>query len=1797
MRSVGLRRKILLSTAIGLAAMLAMPTAAFAATSTGTDTIATRATDFTDSIDIPMFAGCGDLSSVTVTLTATLQATINIENTGEDTLDDGLGGDVMSFSEARVSLRRPDGSEITFVLPRREYNDGILGSFDGTIDFAGTSGVSHGPFTVTESSSVVLTDPADLALFTGAGTLSLPTVADGDTGTTIGTGNLATANQTRAEVSADVTYTFGSCPQLGIDKIPGADSVAVGDVLPYTLNVSNTGEDASINTIIHEVVPVGTTFNAAASTAGWSCADGAPEGTECELSLGRIAGNGGTAAANFAVNVVSDQVSVASVENNVSVTGTGEDTGIPVEGTDETDTPIKRPALDVVKDDLGVTAFEGESYPYLITVDNTGDADASGVVVTETVPVGGRFDAAASSPGWSCGDGAAAGAVCTMNVGTITPAQEPVLLFFAVEVVAPLAESQTSLVNTVSARSVEGATDEDTEDTPVPAPAYELTKVAVPEGAVDANGVIVYDLALRNVGGRIGHGVTLHETVPVGTTFEEDGSSANWTCGDGAAAGTVCTLFIGDLAPDALVNRTFAVRVNGSLAAGQTRIDNVATVRDNIDPTVDDDSDDATNPLRGVEPTYTITKSDGGVSAVAGQTVTYDIDVTNVGAQAGTGVQLRETVPVGSTFSAAASTAGWSCADGAVAGTECTFAVGTLAGGGGTFSANFAVRVVDSLPADLTQLDNTVRVGDDIDPPADDASDDDDTPVSGSPALALVKSDDGALASPGGVIRYSLQVTNSGTRAATPVVLSETVPVNTTFDAGASDSRWICGGVTAGSTCVLQLATLAGNGGTDSVNFAVQVVSPLSAAVTQIVNRATAGTPGLPPVGDEEDTPLSAPNLTFLKSATATVVSPGDSLEYLLTAANTGGRTVPSVRIVETVPANTTFDASNSSPGWSCADDAPAGTTCTLNIGDLAGGGSVDRTFAVQVNNPLPTGVTTVANQAVLDDGDPTTTDPSDGEETPVDAAPVLDVAKTDNGVTAEPGDTVTYTITVTNRGDTGATGVFITETVPANSTFVASASAAGWSCANGAPAGTQCVLTIGALAGGGASASRAFAVAVDDIVPAGTDRLYNSVTVSDDDTPGTPDDTDEDETPLDGVGPVLSVAKTDDGITVAPGGVIEYDVTATNDGNVAAAGVVLTETVPTNTTFTTAGSDARWSCANGAVAGTTCTLTVGALAAGGGTTTVAFAVRAVSPLPTGVTQIANRVTIQDDDNPGTVDDTDDEDTPTVVASLGDRVWYDVDSDGVQDPGEPGLVGVKVTLEGCGVSLETVTGPGGQYLFSNLAPCADYSVVVDPSTVPSGLTVATYDLDGVATPGAIADLESGENRRDVDFGFVGSARLGDTVFEDLDGDGVQDPGEPGMPGVTVTVTWAGPDGDCSTTSDNVSWSLTTGVDGFYEATDLPSGTYCVTITPPDGYGPTTPISVTTVLDPGEDDPTVDFGLRGTQSLGDRVWFDIDSDGVQDLGEPGIPGVKITAVDTCTGVVRTATTDANGTYLFENLGPCTYEVSLDSTTLPAGTIPTFDLSGPIDRVATVDLAVGDNRRDVDFGEVGAGSLGDRIWNDADDDGVQDPGEAGIPGVTVTLTSVNCLGLTRTATTDASGNYTFTGLPACEYTVTVDPATVPADLAQSGDLDSVLDNKTTVKLGAGEDRVDLDFGYSPTQILEDGNVPPGTPGTPGTGTPSNPGPSVRGASIGRLAVTGMDPALLLQVGLWSVLAGLALVLVTTRRRGAVSPSLDPRRLWMPPQSRLDQPDTALRPAELRSGETHRRVRTRLVDQSGY
>ncbi len=413
-----------------------------------------------------------------------------------------------------------------------------------------------------------------------------------------------------------------------------------------------------------------------------------------------------------------------------------------------------------------------------------------------------------------------------------------------------------------------------------------------------------------------------------------------------------------------------------------------------------------------------------------------------------------------------------------------------------------------------------------------------------------------------------------------------------------------------------------------------------------------------------------------------------------------------------------------------------------------------------------------------------------------------------------------------------------------------------------------------------------------------------------------------------------------------------------------------------------------------------------------------------------------------------------------VTGHIGDRVWEDLDRDGIQDGGEPGVEGVTVDLyddlggfvgskstDADGEFLFTKVDPGDYFLDFELAAGFDLFTIQDAGgddTLDSDV-----DDDGETVTFAVAIASTS----DWDAGVILS-QLGDRVWHDLDGNGLQDGGEPGVEGVTVTLF---------DDLDAVVDQALTDAGGRYHLASLP-GNYYLQVTLPAGFlftardqgaddtldSDVNANGVTSVFSwSGGVDESLDAGLvtapPSTAAVGDRVWLDEDANGIQDGGESGVSGVVVDLFDGG-GLVASTMTDLAGNYDFSDLTPGSYYLGF---TAPAGFLFSPRDVGANDAVdSDVDplsgltslfvLVAGETALTWDAGLISETALvGDRVWLDADANGIQDGGETGVPGITVNVyreadppfplqgTPVD------TAVTDGDGFFAFTVEPGTYF----------------------------------------------------------------------------------------------------------------------------------------------------------------------
>jgi SdrD B-like domain len=319
------------------------------------------------------------------------------------------------------------------------------------------------------------------------------------------------------------------------------------------------------------------------------------------------------------------------------------------------------------------------------------------------------------------------------------------------------------------------------------------------------------------------------------------------------------------------------------------------------------------------------------------------------------------------------------------------------------------------------------------------------------------------------------------------------------------------------------------------------------------------------------------------------------------------------------------------------------------------------------------------------------------------------------------------------------------------------------------------------------------------------------------------------------------------------------------------------------------------------------------------------------------------------------------------------------------------------------------------------------------------------------------------NNPQIDAGFVPVGSLGDFVFNDKNGNGVQDATDTPIAGIKVYLLDA-------TTGAKLDSTLTD-VAGKYLFDSLLAGNYKVKFVVPAGSeattktagtdttkdsninpdGTTDAVTIDTTLplgNVGRNNPTIDAGIKPAYgSIGDYVWTETNNDGQQTSGEAPIAGVKVYLLDGTTGAKLDSTvTDALGKYLFDSLLTGAYKVQFVA---PAGTIAAKQNTGAdvtdsdanklglsqLINIDTTKLPTDTlrNNPQIDAGFVPVGSIGDYVFEDKDNSNTQTIGDLPLAGVKVYLLDATTGAKLDSTTTDVDGLYLFDSLVAGNYKV--------------------------------------------------------------------------------------------------------------------------------------------------------------------
>ncbi|MFC1758264.1 SdrD B-like domain-containing protein [Planctomycetota bacterium] len=438
--------------------------------------------------------------------------------------------------------------------------------------------------------------------------------------------------------------------------------------------------------------------------------------------------------------------------------------------------------------------------------------------------------------------------------------------------------------------------------------------------------------------------------------------------------------------------------------------------------------------------------------------------------------------------------------------------------------------------------------------------------------------------------------------------------------------------------------------------------------------------------------------------------------------------------------------------------------------------------------------------------------------------------------------------------------------------------------------------------------------------------------------------------------------------------------------------------------------------------------------------------------------------------------------SPVAAQSIHGRVWNDVNRNGIQDLGEPGVAGFEVQVENLYENrlYEVDTDSNGRFEFdgAKLLP-GDYQLEfrgLEKNPWLEWRASPAHARDGSA-PHEDSDLEVDFRTRDFairalsddvsnsvafDAGVFESSQVVGTIWNDLDRNGSFGEGESGVERYTVNLLNANGDIVQQTLSD---------LHGVFQF-NVNRGDFMIEVETPDGVRITRNDAPADGTESGVDPETgrsdlfsidgnaavrnVSVGVtsKGTRDIIGRVWHDINANGIQDQDEPGFDDAKVELENSSFFELFETRTNQNGFFTIPGsllLPGSTYHVhykkpeagmrvgprnanSNVATNSDNDAQPTNRRSAPIE-LSPIELAEVSGPLRQDAGFYLPTTIQGGIWDDENGNGLRDATEKTVPGVTVELLRAES-NVVATVTTNIDGLYEFEDItPGTDYRVRV------------------------------------------------------------------------------------------------------------------------------------------------------------------
>jgi uncharacterized repeat protein (TIGR01451 family) len=801
--------------------------------------------------------------------------------------------------------------------------------------------------------------------------------------------------------------------------------------ITYTLVVTNNGPLTATNFTVTDIQPGNVTFGAvtAPPTTSWAFAGGTGTWTIPSLAVGAsltltIPATVGGGAAGTINNIA--QINYANdgyAANNSAMAS------IHITGTD----------LRITKSVSNATPAIGQQVTYSVRVFNLGPNPVTGVVVNDVLPTAAptaylSYNSSTPSQGtftdtlaplngvpdtWSVGSLPVGAGASLDIVATVTPgtAGASVINTATLNTGGLSQPDINSSNNSARATFLAGAID------------LQVTKSASNYGPAQ-NNPVTYTVQIHNNGPNSASGIVLRDILPAGVSYQSHTVSQGSFIDNMAPAGTPETWNVGNLAKDATATLTITVQV---MAPAGTTIHNVASLLavDQFDTDNTNDADDAPIEVGGTDlhVTKLSRRVTAPVTAFADTTlvqpnnqVEFQVTVTNFGPNSATSVELTDILPVGVSYVSSTATQG--SYDGGNNGTK-IWAVGTV-GVNQSATLTIVANVANGASGTITNVAMLTRC---------DQNDTDNTNNIGNTKLVVNAADLGITKdvnnitpSIGQDIIYTLTVTNYGPGNATNIRVRDLIPPELTYKSSAPSQGTFTDLVAPlngiPDTWAVGTINYTGNPTNDRATLTITATVKGFDANLQIQNVAQIA------AVDQSD-PITINNtanniitvqgtdVAVIKTVSTITPVEGTDFTYTVSVGNDGSFAATNLEIEDLLPA--TLDIVSITPS---SGAYLGGLWYLASLGSKA-----TATLQIVAKPKIGTAGTPIINTArvnYLDQTDSNTGNNSSSVSVTPQLAPAnLTILKFSNKATAQPGETILYTVQIANTG-TGPANVVV---------------------------------------------------------------------------------------------------------------------------------------------------------------------------------------------------------------------------------------------------------------------------------------------------------------------------------------------------------------------------------------------------------------------------------------------------------------------------------------------------------------------------------------------------------------------------------------------------------------------------------------------------------------------------------------------------------------------------------------------------------------------------------------------------